>query len=457
MTYSLPEKFSQHLSSLLANVMKVSEVQKQSLPRLIVALSGGADSVVLLHLVAQFKIEHPNVVVLAHNVNHGLSANAVSWTAFCRLLCDQLQVPLLTSKVVIKQQTRTSLEAQAREARYQSFQDKMHDNDIILTGHHQDDQLETLLLALKRGSGSTGLQGIQAVQVFHIGYLIRPLLIFSRQQIMEYAQCHQLKWVEDESNQNIDFDRNFIRQKISPLLIERWPSIAKSASRTAQLCQDQQHLMDEFAEQDLRLCLHEPFSTQIVSIKVLTGFSEARRNNVIRYWLRSNGLQYPSSKQLSILWSEVAQAQPDKQPSLKLSLHSICRYQDKLYLVVNQKIKLPDKAIRWNGEPILWLTEGELGVNFTKVDAAIASQHQVSCCLRLHLDQALMCTPIGRHKPRSIKKLLHEYNVPPWKRDEVIFIFVDQQLVEVLGLWQCHLDSTNGLIIPNLELSLNPT
>lgn len=454
MTNQLAEIFNNHLSLLLADLIVDVQSTAQTTHRFVVGLSGGADSVVLLHLLAQYKLHHPNVVVLAHNVNHGLSVNAASWAEFCGVICDQLQVPLLISKVTIKQQTRTSLEALAREARYQSFQDKMHDNDIILTGHHQDDQLETLLLALKRGSGSTGLQGIQSVQPFYTGHLIRPLLIFSRQQIMDYAQSHQLKWVEDESNQNIDFDRNFIRQKISPLLIDRWPSIAQSASRTAQLCQDQQHLLDEFAGQDLRLCLVEPLAKQTVSISALSNFSAPRRNNVLRYWLKSNGLQYPSSKQLWVLWQEVALAQLDKQPSLNLTSHSINRYQGNLYIVANNTVKLPEKSIKWSGESILWLIEGYLGVNFSKVETAIAEQHQVTCCLRQHLEPTLVCTPEGRNKPRSIKKLLHEYAVPPWQREEVIFIFVDNQLVEALGIWRCQINTTNKIVIPTLDLSL---
>ena len=454
MANQLAAIFNGHLSQLLAGLIADEQSTVQTTPRFVVALSGGADSVVLLHLLAQYKLHHPNVVVLAHNVNHGLSVNGASWADFCGVLCEQLQVPLLTSKVIIKQQTRTSLEALAREVRYQAFQDEMHVNDIILTGHHQNDQLETLLLALKRGSGSTGLQGIQAVQPFHTGYLIRPLLIFSRQQIMDYAQLHQLKWVEDESNQNIEFDRNFIRQKISPLLIERWPSIAQSASRTAQLCQDQQQLLDEFADQDLQLCLAESSAKQAVLISTLSDFSAPRRNNVLRYWLKSNGLQYPSSKQLGVLWQEVALAQLDKQPTLNLTSHSINRYQGKLYIVVNEAVKLPEQSIKWRGESILWLMEGRLGVNFSKVDIGIAEQYEVSCSVRQHLDPAFVCTPKGRNKPRSIKKLLHEYNVPPWKRDEVVFIFIDNQLVEALGVWRCQMQTTDKITIPTLDLSL---
>ena len=470
MQNKLTIKFNQHLSELLSSLPTASTAKaplvasttglftstnkvpstptRQSL-RLVVALSGGVDSVVLLHLLAGFQKLNPHYIVLAHNVNHGISDNADSWGVFCAQLCHKLGVTLMSSEVKIEKKPRTSLEALAREVRYHCFQEKMHSNDIILTGHHQDDQLETLLLALKRGSGSTGLQGIRTTQAFFNGHLVRPLLNFSRQQLVDYALSYQLQWIEDESNQNIDFDRNFIRQKISPLLKTRWPAIAQSVSRTAQLCQEQQSLLNEIAQQDLSNCLCTHLSQQTLTISVLSNLSDARRNNVIRYWLKSNGLQYPSSKQLTILWYEVALAQQDKQPKLQLGSESIHRYQGQLYIVANQKLTLPEQPVIWSGESVLWLHEGRLGVDFSKVDASIFQQHEVRCCLRQHLDSTLTCLPEGRNKARSIKKLLSEFQVPPWLRDQVVFVFIDQQLVETVGLWRCQVKG-----IPQIKLSL---
>lgn len=462
MQNKLAAKFNHHLTELLG-ALAVTGVEKMPLDtsattplttkeqpqRLVVALSGGVDSVVLLHLIARFQKLYSGYTVLAHNVNHGLSDNADSWGAFCTGFCEQLGVTLISSQVKIEKKSRTSLEALAREARYQCFQEKMYSNDIIFTGHHQDDQFETLLLALKRGSGSTGLQGIRTTQTFFNGYLVRPLLNFSRQQLVDYALSFQLHWIEDESNQNIDFDRNFIRQQISPLLKARWPAIAQSVTRTAQLCQEQQNLLNEIAQQDLSSCLCMRLSQQTLTISMLLNLSDARRNNVIRYWLKSNGLQYPSSKQLMVLWQEVALAQQDKKPKLQLDSESICRYQDQLYIVANQKLKLPEHSIIWSGESIVWLQEERLGIDFSKVDISISEKHIVQCCLRQHFDSALTCLPEGRSKSRSVKKLLHEYQVPPWLREQVVFIFIDQQLVEAVGLWRCQVKG-----IPQIELSL---
>ena len=446
-------KFNQQLLSIVSKLPAITAA-----PRFVVALSGGVDSIVLLKLLVHFQQQYPDYQVIAHNVNHGLSEHAEQWNEFCRTFCDELNIELLSSKVSIQKNSRSSLEALAREARYQCFLKKMAYNDIILTGHHQDDQLETLLLALKRGSGSTGLQGIRSHQTFHSGYLVRPLLNFSRQQIIDYAQTEELIWVEDESNQDIHFDRNFIRHQIAPLLSERWPAIAKSVSRTAQLCQEQQSLVDEVATEDLRQCLEMRLGDETLSINSLINLSIPRRNNLLRHWLRSNGLDYPTSKQLSVLWEEVALAEQDKQPCLKLAQHTIHRYLDNLYIVPIQNITLPKEPIVWKGESLLRVSEGlslnerTLVIDFSLVDTAILKQHTITCCFRKHLNSKLTCQPKGRSKSRSIKKLLHEFQVPPWQREQVVFIFIDGYLVEALGVWQCQL--APNVELPRLQLAM---
>ena len=428
---NITKLFNRHLSELV-------QVLDKPVKRAVVALSGGLDSVVLLHLLNQYQQQNPSFQVLAHNVNHGLSKNAEAWGVFCACLCVQWNIDFIASKVSLQKLPRTSLEALARDARYASFKEKMRENDIILTGHHQDDQLETVLLALKRGSGSTGLQGIRSYHSFDKGYLLRPLLIFSRQQLADYAELHQLDWIEDESNQDEQFDRNFIRQTISPLLKQRWPAIAKSVSRTAQLCQEQQILLDEVAQADLQVCSRDSLSNETLDIEALRLLSDSRRNNLLRFWFKSHQLHYPSAKQLSVLWYEIALSERDKQPLLQLGHISIRRYMGLLYIVPEQPICLPDLAKKWSGEKVLWLVQDQLGIDFSLVESLYAQQHDVRVCLRQHLDAQLTCCPEGRNKARGIKKLLHEYNVAPWLRDQVLFVFVDQQLIEAVGLWHCQ-------------------
>ena len=450
MSAVLQPLFDTHLRALLAELPPLATGAKR---KLVVALSGGVDSVVLLHLLSRFDMSLYPVTLQAYHVNHGLSEHAEKWTLFCQQLCETWSIPIICSQVSLVKKSRTSIEALAREARYQCFKETMQTGDVILTGHHQDDQLETLLLALKRGSGSTGLQGIRLSQRFFNGHLLRPLLLFSRQQLLEHAKYYDLTWVEDESNTNIEFDRNFLRQQITPQLKARWPGIAKAASRSAQLCQEQQTLLDEVAEEDCLRCESFHFSQSTLCIKTLNTFSAARRNNVFRFWLKRNGLQYPSQKQLSVLWQEVALAAEDKQPKLTLTTHHIHRYQGRLYLVSipgQKKTHRIMTPVQWQGERELTLIPNELTVDFSRVSPELAEHHVIECCFREDLQAQLTCLPIGRHKARYIKKLLHEYQVPPWSRDKVVFVLLDKQLVCAVDLWQCKV---NGML---LDISLLP-
>lgn len=428
----LSKQFNAHLTQLI-------EQQELSGASWTVALSGGLDSVVLLHLLHAYQQQVSDIQLKAHHVNHGLSDNALAWSEFCQQLCTALNIPFISSRVHLQKSSRTSLEALARDKRYLAFKEQMAEGEVLATAHHQDDQLETLLLALKRGSGPTGLQGIQGCQGFAKGQLLRPLLTFSREQLLTYARLHQLSWIEDESNLDEQFDRNFIRQQITPLLKKRWPTIAQSFVRSATLCQEQQQLVSEMASDDLALCSETRLGQTVLIIDPLKAFSQARRNNLLRYWLKQSGQNYPSQKQLQLLWQEVALAELDKQPKLQLAEASIQRYRNALYIVADKPLNLPEQVVTWTGQDTLWLVEGQLAVDFSSLDKQLASEHNIYCCFRAQLDPQLSCLPVTRNKSRSIKKLLHEYGVPPWLRDQVVFVICDGQLWQAINLWRCEL------------------
>jgi tRNA(Ile)-lysidine synthetase-like protein len=202
---------------------------------LLVAFSGGLDSTVLLVLAARFARAH-GLALNALHVHHGLSPHADDWVAHCEGVCRQLAVPLIVERVQLCRGNGESLEAQARAARYERLAAHLGEGEWLLTAHHQDDQLETLLLALKRGAGLRGLAGMVASQPFAAGHLLRPLLDMSRAELAEAAQSLPYGWVEDESNEDPSYDRNFLRQQIIPLLKDRWPAMARTTARTMALC-----------------------------------------------------------------------------------------------------------------------------------------------------------------------------------------------------------------------------
>jgi tRNA(Ile)-lysidine synthase len=397
-----------------------------------IALSGGLDSVVLLHLFSRLKVRE----VTAHHIHHGLSENADNWVNFCKQQCEHLNIPLTINHVVLDKKNRTSLEALAREARYLALQNGFNGDNYLVTAHHQDDQLETILLALKRGAGLTGLQGIVAKQELRRGYLIRPLLDFSREQLERYAQYFKLAWIEDESNADQNFDRNFIRHSITPLLKKRWPAIAKTTSRSATHCQAQQVIIDELAKTDFNGCVSKKI---ILDIAILKQLSKARRDNVLRYWFKKSGLNYPSTQQLATIWDNVALAQADASPRIALQERSIHRYRGQLYLIDEKKFNTNNQKFIWQGEEQLEMCSSQLILKFnvSKSFLEVRPKHIVEIFFREHLSESFKCQPIGRDKSRSVKKLLHEYHVPPWQRNSVPFIFVDSVLVEAAGVWRC--------------------
>lgn len=409
-----------------------------------IALSGGLDSVVLVHLFARLRAEIvPDLTISAHHINHGLSENAPFWEEFCSLLCTELAVDFDCSAVKLVRAKRTSLEALAREKRYRCLTQRLRANSYLVTAHHQDDQLETVLLALKRGAGNTGLQGILSKQTLSGGYLIRPLLNFSRQQLVSYAQYFGLQWIEDESNSDQVFDRNYIRHTISPLLKARWPAIGKTVARSAAICQEQQQLLDEIAQLDFARCACRQLHQHLLSIEQLQALSVARRNNVLRYWFKTNKLNYPSAKQLAAVWSDIVLAAQDASPKMHFQHVSLRRYRQHLYLVEEQAALDFNETHNWTDEERVNLLDGRVKLHFQPLTEAadglfIPRDAEVKICFRAHLPAKLSCTPIGRSRSRSIKKLLHEYHVPPWLRDFVPFILIDGKLQQAVGLWQCQ-------------------
>ncbi|MEI6897277.1 MAG: tRNA lysidine(34) synthetase TilS, partial [Psychromonas sp.] len=369
-----------------------------------IALSGGLDSVVLVHLFSRLE----KSVSTAHHVHHGLSDNADKWVVFCTDLCASLTMPLQVSHVILAKKSRISLEALAREKRYAVLKEGFNDKSYLVTAHHQDDQLETVLLALKRGAGLAGLQGIVAKQSLSTGHLIRPLLHFSREQLEHYAQQFSLQWMEDESNRDQQFDRNFIRHRITPLLKQRWPAIAKTVARSAQHCQTQLQLINELTDADFKHCQLLPLQLKIMPLKALT---ETRRNNVLRYWFKQAAFHYPSSKQLSVIWQDLVLAQRDAQPKIQLQQVTVFRYQAVIYLVDERCIISKPQKIEWQGETQKIVDAGRFQLQIDVKNDFLRQSHQIEICFREQLNAGFQCHPIGRGKARSIKKLLHEYQV----------------------------------------------
>lgn len=260
--------------------------------QILVAFSGGLDSTVLLHQLVQWRTENPGVTLRAIHVHHGLSANADAWVKHCENICQQWQVPLVVERVQLAQEG-LGIEAQARQARYQAFARTLLPGEVLVTAQHLDDQCETFLLALKRGSGPAGLSAMAEVSEFAGTRLIRPLLARTRGELEQWARQYDLRWIEDESNQDDSYDRNFLRLRVVPLLQQRWPHFAEATARSAALCAEQESLLDELLADDLAHC-----QTQQGTLKIapMLAMSDARRAAIIRRWLAGQNAPMPSAR-----------------------------------------------------------------------------------------------------------------------------------------------------------------
>lgn len=427
-----------------------SFIKKHPNSPLVVAYSGGVDSQVLLYALASLKQQSRflNTVHVCH-VNHGLSDNAQYWQDFAKEQCQLLNLPITICQVNVKAQPQQSLEALARNARYKALHSISNNPSLIFTGHHSDDQAETFLLALKRGSGVKGLSAMAAEIQQGKDIIARPLLAVSRADIVDYATQHELAWIEDESNLDTRFDRNFIRNNIMPLLTQRWPSIVKTINRSSENCHESQLLLDELAQQDLVRCQHDQTSLLIPELAKL---SAARFNNLIRYFLAQQHCLMPSSEQLQQLNNQL-KAETDKNPSVKVGESYFRRYKNIIALTPDfqdisgwqasidvrthsTEVKLPDQL---GTLTISFSTGDNMGVlpQLPNNKHIIVLPEGISEVSLTFSHNNPTCQPDYRTHSRSLKKVLQELNIPTWQRKRIPFLYFDNVFVAAIGYFVC--------------------
>lgn len=400
--------------------------------RLLVAYSGGVDSSVLLNLLSRHR-EKLNLEIVAAHVNHQLSPVAENWIKHCKNICEMENITFETITINAKKPKGHSQEAYARELRYAALEKMMGTDDLLLTGHHKDDQAETLIQQLMRGAGPDGLAAMPVIRKFGQGWLVRPLLDFSRKQIRDYAEQHGLKWIEDESNQDTDIDRNYIRNHVIPCLQERWPSAINIVSRSAGHQAEVVNILREVAEQDYEKARGEqPDILEITSLKELP---EARMKNVIRYWLKKNGHLPASTSVMDIIIRELVFAGDDREPLVNWHETEIRRYRNNIY-VMKPVVKIsPENEVIWDLEQPLDIESGRLTAR------KVVGKGLKSVSINDNIVQVRYrrggetIRPTGRKETHKLKKLFQEAGVPPWQRDRVPLIYINNQLAVVTGYW----------------------
>jgi tRNA(Ile)-lysidine synthase len=312
----------------------------------------------------------------------------------------------------------------------------MGEGELLLTAQHQDDQAETLLLELLRGSGPAGLAAMPPLARFGPGWLVRPLLDYSRHSLEIYAREHDLTWQDDPSNQDQRFDRNFIRHQVMPLLRSRWPAAPSTLSRAARLSGEQLRLVQEEAEQDLAKA--RMAEEGVLSIPALKRLNSIRCRNLLRHWIRTIGAPLPSAKKLSRIEHEGVHGRIDSTPLINWQGWEVRRYRDRLFLMRAQAITLPAQSLVWSPADELLLLEGlgrlvalpaEVGIS-----AARWRQGEVTVRFRRGGER---CQPAGQAHHRTLKKLFQEWGVPPWERERIPLIYIDRELAAIPGYCVC--------------------
>jgi len=412
---------------------------------LCVALSGGVDSIVLLTALQQLVRTGPKIwrarLLRAVHVHHHLQLRADDWAREVRRICKKLGVPLTVKHVKVAIYRGSSLEAEARLVRYASLSKVLRPQEVLLTAHHRDDQFETIFLQLMRGAGVNGLAAMPAITPFAAGWLARPMLECSRVEIKQWAKHQGLFWIEDSSNSDLRFDRNYLRAKVLPSLLARWPSAPRVASRSAFHLAQAREILEERAVEDLLAIT----SADVLNLVPLGRLSVVRQRNVLRAWVRGCGASVPDTVHLERIRVELPEARVDARPVVRWSGGEVRRYRGKLFCLPSG-IPVLDLEREWLWS---WRRSGSLDLCRAAGPGA-GVLHMVNdpegpllgtllpgkLCVRFRRGGERLALQI-QGPQQILKEILRVRGVLPWRRDAIPLLCLPDNasdLVAVAGL-----------------------
>lgn len=390
-----------------------------------IAFSGGLDSTVLLHLLADYARTHTAPPLRAIHIHHGLQPAADAWPAHCEHVCANLGVELRVVHVQVA--PGASLEQAARDARYAAFTKVVGPGEVLFTGQHRDDQAETLLFRLLRGAGLRGLTAMPAQRPLGQGSLARPLLAIARQQLHAYAQAQGLTWIEDPSNSDTAFARNYLRGEVFPVLQQRWPQTSQNLARCAEHLGEAQGLLDEVAQADLAKA-EEGAAAWVgldsLALAVLAALSPARQRNALQYWL-SQRTRLPDARHWAG-WADLRDAAADAQPTWRLADGRLLRSNGRIWWLSGDWLQAPQGEFAWADSACELTLPGNGSVRLTapKPLAGLTVRYRQG-------GEVLELAGRGR---RDLKRLLNELQVPPFVRSRLPLLYQGERLLAVANL-----------------------
>jgi tRNA(Ile)-lysidine synthase len=397
-------------------------------PRWRVAFSGGLDSTALLHLLVQLASHEKLPPLSAIHIHHGLQPVAADWPVHCLGVCDELGLEL--EVVHVQVQPGASLENNARQARYQAFSEILNSGEVLLTGQHQDDQAETLLFRLLRGAGVRGLAGMPRVRALGSGWLVRPLLSAGRDQLDRYAAELGLRWIDDPSNQCMDHARNYLRQRVMPVLQQRWPRASNTMARAALHLGEAQQLLAELAEIDLRGASrsdsYEWLPLPSLSLPLLKALSPSRQRNALRHWITPFA-SLPDTDHWAG-WDALRDAASDASPIWRLAVGELHRGGERIWWLSGPWLTAPVTAADWArpDEDLQLPGNGRVYLEGYRGEAGLQVRYRQG-------GESLKLPGRGR---RDLKRLLNEAAFPSFARSRLPLLYLDGELIAVANLSQ---------------------
>ncbi|XBC42904.1 MAG: tRNA lysidine(34) synthetase TilS [Buchnera aphidicola (Kaburagia rhusicola ensigallis)] len=395
----------------------------------LLAYSGGLDSTFLLYQLLKIKKIKPQLKFRAIHINHQLHEHSHQWSEHCKKTCEKNNISLVIKTIIINTK-KIGIEAAARLQRYKAIQKEMYPKEIILTAHNLNDQCETFLLALKRGSGITGLSGISYKHTFFKNNtIIRPLLNTTRSEIKSWIIKNNISWIKDPSNYNTIYDRNFLRHEILPVLTKRWPSFIKKCAQSAFILTQEKKILHSTLKKQLERYL---ISNSILCIENFKNLDLEMRNSLLRMWFKINNCTIPSYKIVQNIYYEIILSKPDSKAKITIKNYEIRRYRQNLYLI---KILpcIKNLILIWH-EPwntlklphnLGYITKNKFGTILPcpKKNELINIRFQTSGNFLIQ----------NNSKKKSISKIWKEHRIAPWNRNKIPLLFYNNHLISALG------------------------
>lgn len=414
--------FRKNIFCLEKNIMeKVKKWRKSA--TWYIAFSGGLDSTALLHALSKISRKEILPPLAAIHIHHNIQKESDTWIKHCQSFCESIQIPLRVFKLDIL--SESSSENTARQGRYKVFESFTKENEVIFLAQHKNDQAETMLFRLLRGSGLQGLSGMPRERPLGRGYLYRPLFDISRQDIEQYAKLNNLSWIKDPSNSDIRYSRNYLRHTVFPLLCKRWPRSCEAMFRTSEHCNEAKILLNEVAHEDMKKMPKDSNESWLkvpsLSLDFITTFSPERQRNLLRYWL-SKFTCMPDTKHW-IGWENLRDSPKDNQARWKLNGGEMRRTSGRIWWLSN-----------------IWLTSPPPLTTVAKFNNIILLPNNGS----VQLSGGLICShldiryrrggeilSIPNRGNRTLKKVMNELHIPLFIRDRLPLLYYKKELITI--------------------------